>query len=211
MRSRHHRVPVHPVREWFPGRGSAFVAPSVRIFYSTRTPANLLWWNQEKTPRQVLSCLKTGCVCHFTAHPPPLHASPLLVQNKDVEFVIQDLSKGDSLGAYAPLRPQGSNFLCRARVHTQASGKQRMIQNYRYLNSFCKKQTCRYEQVKDLHKLLRPHDWLLSLDVSAAYWHVPLHPATAHYLSFHLALPASYVDAFGSTVQVLFSQELTGH
>ena len=100
---------------------------------------------------------------------PPLHASPLLVQNKDVEFVIQDLSKGDSLGAYAPLRSQGSNFLCRARVHTQASGKQRMVHNYRYLNSFCKKQTCRYEQVKDLHKLLRPHDWLLSLDVSAAY------------------------------------------
>ncbi len=24
-----------------------------------------------------------------------------------------------------------------------------------------------------------------------AYWHVPLHPATVHYLSFHLALPAS--------------------
>ena len=77
-----------------------------------------------------------------------------------------------------------------------------MVHNYRYLNSFCKKQTCRYEQVKDLHKLLRPQDWLLSLDVSAAYWHVPLHPATAHYLSFHLALPASYVNASGRTVQV---------
>ena len=202
MLSRRQRVPVFPVRKWFPGRGSAFVAPSVRIFYSTRIRANLLWWKQEKAPRQVLSCLKNGVRLSFHRPPPPLHASPLLVQNKDVEFVIQDLSKGDSLGAYAPLRPQGSNFLCRARVHTQASGKQRMVHNYRYLNSFCKKQTCRYEQVKDLHKLLRPQDWLLSLDVSAAYWHVPLHPATAHYLSFHLALPASYVNASGRTVQV---------
>lgn len=202
MMSRSQRVPVYPVRKWFPGKGSAFVAPSVRIFYSTRIRANLLWWKQEKAPRQVLSCLKNGVRLSFHRPPPPLHASPLLVQNKDVEFVIQDLSKGDSLGAYAPLRPQGSNFLCRARVHTQASGKQRMVHNYRYLNSFCKKQTCRYEQVKDLHKLLRPQDWLLSLDVSAAYWHVPLHPATAHYLSFHLALPASYVNASGRTVQV---------
>ena len=169
MLSRRQRVPVYPVRKWFPGKGSAFVAPSVRIFYSTRIRASLLWWKQEKAPRQVLSCLKNGVRLSFHRPPPPLHASPLLVQNKDVEFVIQDLSKGDSLGVYAPLRPQGSNFLYRAHVHTQASGKQRMIQNYRYLNSFCKKQTCRYEQVKDLHKLLRPQDWLLSLDVSAAY------------------------------------------
>ena len=122
--SRRQRVPVHPVRKWFPGKGSAFVAPSVRIFYSTRIRANLLWWKQEKAPRQVLSCLKNGVRLSFHRPPPPLHASPLLVQNKDVEFVIQDLSKGDSLGAYAPLRSQGSNFFCRARVHTQANGKQ---------------------------------------------------------------------------------------
>jgi hypothetical protein len=76
------------------------------------------------------------------------------------------------------------------------------VHNYRQLNSFCKRQTCRYEQVKDLHKFLRPRDWLLSLDVSAAYCHVPSHPATVHYLSFHLALPASYVNASGHTVQV---------
>jgi hypothetical protein len=36
MMSRRQRVPVFPMRKWFPGRGSAFVAPSVRIFYSTR-------------------------------------------------------------------------------------------------------------------------------------------------------------------------------
>ena len=104
MLSRRQRVPVYPVRKWFPGRGSAFVAPSVRIFYSTRIRANLLWWKQEKVPRQVLSCLKNGVCLSFHRPPPPLYASPLLVQNKDVEFVIQDLSKGDNLGAYVPLR-----------------------------------------------------------------------------------------------------------
>jgi hypothetical protein len=69
-----------------------------------------------------------------------------LVQDKDVEFVIQDLSKGDSLGSYVSLWPHGSNFLSRERVHTQASGKHRMVNNYHYLNSFCKKQTCRYRR-----------------------------------------------------------------
>ena len=37
--------------------------------------------------------------------------------------VVQDLSKGDRLGDYAPLWSQGSNFLCRVRVHSQGSGK----------------------------------------------------------------------------------------
>ena len=59
----------HPVCKWFPDRDSAFVAPSVRIFYSTRIRANLLSWKQEKTPRQVLSCLKNGVCLSF--HPPP--------------------------------------------------------------------------------------------------------------------------------------------
>ena len=30
---------------------------------------------------------------------------------------------------------------------------------------------------------------MLSLDISGAFWHVPLHKDTAHYLSFHFALP----------------------
>ncbi len=55
---------------------------------------------------------------------------------------------------------------------------------------------------RNLHKLLRPRDWLLSLDVSTTYCHVPLHPAKVHYLSFHLALPASYVNASVRIVQV---------
>jgi hypothetical protein len=53
MMSRRQRVPVHPVLKWFPGRGSAFVDPNVKIFFSTRIRANLLWWKQEKAPRQV--------------------------------------------------------------------------------------------------------------------------------------------------------------
>ena len=48
------------------------MAPSVRIFYSTRIRANLLWWKQEKAPRQVLSCLKNGVRLSFhRASPPP--------------------------------------------------------------------------------------------------------------------------------------------
>ena len=38
---------------------------------------------------------------------------------------------------------------------------------------------------------------MLSLDLSAAFWHVPLHNQAAKYLSFHFALPLSFTDAEG--------------
>jgi hypothetical protein len=126
MMSRRQRVPVYPLRKWFPDRGSAFVS-ALGYFIPQEFVRTYCGGSKKRLLVRSFLVSKTGCVCHFTAHPPPLHASPLLVQNKDVEFVIQDLSKGDSLGAYVTLRDQDSNFLCRARVHTQASGKQRMV------------------------------------------------------------------------------------
>jgi hypothetical protein len=129
----------------------------------------------------------------FHTLPQPFKLSPLLVDNRDVDFAIADLQKGDNLGAYQPLLPGGEDFLIRTRVDTgTGSGKQRVVHNYRRINAFAKTFTCGYEQIKDLHQLLKPHDWMLSLDISGAFWHVPLHKDTAHYLSFHFALPSSY-------------------
>ena len=62
------------------------------------------------------------------------------------------------------------------------------MHNYRRINDYAEKRTCRNENVKDLPQLLRPGDYMLSFDVSGAFWHIPLHPSTAHYLSFHFAL-----------------------
>jgi hypothetical protein len=39
------------------------------------------------------------------------------------------------------------------------------------------------------HLLAFFHEPMLSLDISGAFWHVPFHKDTAHYLSFHFALP----------------------
>jgi len=103
---------------------------------------------------------------------------------------VADLAKGDSLGAYQALLLNGQDFLSRTRVDTRpGSAKQRVVHNYCRINDYAKKHACRYENVKDLPQLLRLGDYMLSLDVSGAFWHILLHPSTAHYLSFHFALP----------------------
>jgi hypothetical protein len=184
---------------WYPGRGSAIWAPPVRIFYSSRVRASLGWWRDNDASAAILRCLSAGVKLTFTSAPPsPLRTSPLLIEPKDVEFALEDLAKGDRLGAYQPLVSGGSDYLARSRVHTQPGGKRRIILNFRHVNAACKKQSCRYEGIRDLSTLLRPGDWLLSLDLSAAFWHVPLHASAAKYLSFHFALPRFYIDTDGT-------------
>ena len=194
-----HRLNLCPVTRWFPGRGSAFEAPPARIFYSSKLRAGLGWWQHERASKAVIKCIQHGYRLLFApSPPPPFRTSPLLVSPADVDFAIADLAKGDSLGAYQPLLPAGRDFLSRTRVDTQPGGKRRVVHNYRRINDCSLKSSCRYEGVKDLPSLLRPGDFLLSCDCRNAFWSVPLHRATAHYLSFHFALPAQVREVDGS-------------
>ena len=186
------RVMTTPVQRWFPGRGTAFQAPPEGVFYSSRVRARAHWWKAAGAPKMTIACLVHGVKLQFHSPLKPFHTSPLLVAPADVQFALEDLIKGDQLGAYQPLLPGGHEYLSRTRVDTRpGSGKKRVVHNYKNVNDHAVKRTCRYEQVRDLHRLLRPNDWMLSWDVSSAFWTVPLHQDTAHFLSFHFALPAS--------------------
>jgi hypothetical protein len=190
---------LHPVRTWWPGKGTPFSAPSARVFYTSKVRAKLGWWQAERASRAVVQCLQHGYKLQFDTPPPPFKTSPLLVDAKDVDFALQDLQQGDTFGAYQPLLPGGHEFLSRTRVHTQPNGKQRTVHNYRRINSHARKATCRYESVRDLPALLAPNHYLLSCDCEKAFWSIPLHKRTAHFLSFHFALPERVVLENGGT------------
>ena len=158
---------LNPVPRWYPARGSVFVGPPVRVFYSSKIRTHLGWWKAQQAHRSILRALKHGVKLEFHTLPQSFKLSHLLVDNHDVDFAIADLQKGDRLGAYQPLLPGGENFLSRTRVDTLAGSG--VVHNYRRINVFAKKFTCRYEQIKDLHQRLKPHDWMLSLDISGAF------------------------------------------
>jgi hypothetical protein len=42
----------------------------------------------------------------------------------------------------------------------------------------------RIETAEDVHHALKPGDWVASIDLRDAYFHVPLHPSTKKYMSF---------------------------
>ena len=79
------RLTLTPVPRWFPGRGSAFVGPPVRIFYASRIRANLGWWKAQGAPRKIVAALSKGVKLEFSTTPQPFKLSPLLVADGDVD------------------------------------------------------------------------------------------------------------------------------
>ena len=178
------------------------MAPRVPgLFYSSKLQASLAWWKipQNFTSNKVLRWIEHGVKIEFKKGLPfaPKPSAPKFVDPQDVEFVIQELLKGRKIGAYQDLAPGGEQFLSRSRVHTPpGKGKQRIVHALCSLNEATVKRQTTYEDLRMLTSVVRTQDFMLSLDVESAYFHVPIHPSHRKFFASHLALPLFVKNKF---------------
>ena len=178
------------------------MAPRVPgLFYSSKLQASLAWWKipQNFTSNKVLRWIEHGVKIEFKKGLPfaPKPSAPKFVDPQDVEFVIQELLKGRKIGAYQDLAQGGEQFLSRSRVHTPpGKGKQRIVHALCSLNEATVKRQTTYEDLRMLTSVVRPQDFMLSLDVESAYFHVPIHPSHRKFFASHLALPLFVKNKF---------------
>jgi hypothetical protein len=167
---------------------------SAGTFFASKTQAKASWWArpEQGAPLEVLRWIQDGVKIKFRKDLPRLHLSPRLVPADKVEFVIQDQAKGRAAGAYVDLAEGGQHFLSRSRVHSTAA-KDRMVHAFLDLNACTEKKPCTYEQIRELPTILRPNDFLMSLDAHAAFWSVAIHRSSIKFMSSHFAIPASYL------------------
>ena len=98
---------------------------------------------------------------------------------------------------FQDLAPGGDQFLSRSRVHTPpGKGKQRIVHALCSLNEATVKRQTTYEDLRMLKSVVKPQDWMLSLDVESAFFHVPIHPKHRKFFSSHLALPLFVKNMF---------------
>ena len=76
-----------------------------------------------------------------------------------------------------------SNILTVAKKNT---AKRRLIHNMRWLNhhSLFRSPKFRLVNVEQLRRIIQPQDFMVLLDLSDAYLHVPIHPDSQHLLRF---------------------------
>jgi hypothetical protein len=164
------------------------------LFYSTKVQASITWWKmpQHFASKKVLRWVEHGVSVEFSKGLPfaPNPSAPKFVDPSDVDFAIKDLLKGRRIGAYQDLALRGEQFLSRSRVHTPpGKGKQHIVHALFSLNEATVKRQTTYEDLHMLKSVVRPQDFMLSLDVESAYFHVSIHPQHRKFFSSHLALP----------------------
>ncbi len=160
------------------GEGQARNVPLlVRTIFTVQTASSTHLVDNafNKLSKDFLRIIQEGVKVEFidkqSFHPP--RKAPKFVQDSDVEFVIQALLQGRQTGAYGDLAPGGHEYLSRSRVQTPQNEKQRLVHALIPLNdATVKKRRARCEDLRQLSSTLKSNDFLISLDVESAFFHV---------------------------------------
>ena len=80
--------------------------------------------------------------------------------------------------------PGTPGFYSRIFLVPKKNGKLRLIIDLSLLNRYIKKQSFKMETVKSVRQAMRLNDWAVSIDLTDAYLHVPIHHQSRKYLRF---------------------------
>jgi hypothetical protein len=130
--------------------------------------------------------VKVNFIDKSTFQPPP--RPPRFIDPSDTLFAIQALQEGRKIGAYTDLATGGQQYLSRSRVSTPLHGKKRLVHALCPLNNATVKQRTRYETLKCLPNILKPNDFMVSLDVESAFFHVAIADSHRKFFSSHFTM-----------------------
>ena len=80
--------------------------------------------------------------------------------------------------------PGTPGFYSRIFLVPKKNGEFRLIIDLSLLNRYIEKQAFKIETVKSVRQAMRLNDWAVSIDLTDAYLHVPIHHQSRKYLRF---------------------------
>ncbi len=139
------------------------------------------WWKDAGACWQILRTIRQGVHLEFARKPRPFQARPIPVQDRWRPWLHQELDRAIAAGAYEAATC--TDFVAPAFIIEQRN-KLHLVIDFRQINKSCIDMSCRYEGLRDLRHLLQRNDWMLSLDLQDAYWHIPVAQDHRKYLTF---------------------------
>lgn len=119
----------------------------------------------------------------FCRTPTPFPSRSIPVHPSQRTWLHAELDRAIAAGAYE--EPTCFDFVAPAFIVEQKN-KRRLVIDFTNINRCCINMSCRYEGLKDLRFLLQPEDWMFSLDLTDAYWHIPVALSHRKYLTFNI-------------------------
>ena len=145
-------------------------------------------WGLNHAEDWTILVLRHGYRIPFLKTPPksnvPITASWYQEGSEHFEVLDQQISEMHSKAATEIVTDNSPGFYSRLFVVPKSSGGWRPIIDLSPLNQFIPKFPFRMETPATIRSALRPGDWLTSIDLKDAYFHVPIHKASRPYLRF---------------------------
>ena len=147
-------------------------------------------WEKYQVDQWVLEVLRDGYQVPFKNNRlPPMTLAPQeyqSYQNSPEKFAIlqQEVKEMVQKGAVEIVQPREKAFYNRLFLVPKPDGKWRPVLDVSRLNKYVKKTKFTMETPQTVQQALRKGDWLISLDMKDAYFHIPVHPQSRKFLRF---------------------------
>ena len=120
---------------------------------------------------EVVKGYKLELDCKPVQHRPP---PPLIMSKKDTALTQTEIEKMVTKRAIVPVAPCDGQFLSQLFLIPKKDGSSRPVVNLKALNKFITRKKFKMEGAHFLRDLLRPGDWMASIDLKDAYFSVTM-------------------------------------
>ena len=150
----------------------------------------LFWgrWAEIRADEWVTEVLHYGYRIPFMSTP-PLASEPIPFQSyhhntERFEVLDAEIADMEKKQAIEEVRVPGPGFYSRMFVVPRASGGFRPVTDLSLLNKYINLSKFKIETSKMVLSSIRKGDWMVSIDLKDAYFHIPIHPDSRKYLRF---------------------------
>ena len=141
-------------------------------------------WEEITDNKWVLSIVRNGFRIPFIKIP-PLSSVPIRMSQSSSPFLREEIENLLNKRAVERVQnPETPGFYSQIFLVPKKNGKFRLILDLSLLNRYIEKQAFKMETVKSVRQAMRLNDWAVSIDLTDAYLHVPIHRQSRKYLRF---------------------------
>jgi hypothetical protein len=153
-------------------------------------------WNQTRASNWVLRAIKDGVKFPFTSRPPAFASPNGNLDSEQSAFAWGEVQRLLALGAVQRVSRADISVLSPVFVVPKKNGKNRLIIDLRFMNSYMKVPKFSYDNLDTLAPMLQKGSQLMTCDISDAYLHVEVHPDHRQYLGFAMQNPVTGQEEF---------------
>ena len=145
-------------------------------------------WEKITDDQWVLSILKSGHLLEFRKVPKFYGIKETTCSGQDVPIYQNEISNLLEKQVIEPvfIQNQNTGFYSTLFIIPKKNGKLRPVTNLRPLNKYLLKKHFKMDTLQKVINLVKKGDWAISIDLTDAYLHIPIHVSHCKFLRFHI-------------------------